>query len=55
VNLPERVLEMYRDPEPDPAAAFGWRYRSISVLGRGASISPLAFPGSRIRFADLLF
>jgi len=54
VNLPERVLEVYRDPEADPAAAFGWRYRSISVLGRGASVSPLALPGSRIRIADLL-
>jgi Uma2 family endonuclease len=54
VNLPERALEVYRDPEPDPAAPFGWRYRSVTVLGRGASVSPLALPGRRIPMADLL-
>jgi Uma2 family endonuclease len=27
VNLPEHALEVYRDPEPDPAAPFRWRYR----------------------------
>src|SRR6266851_5298003 len=42
------------DREPDPAAPFGWRYRSVIVLGRGASVSPLALPGRRIPIADLL-
>jgi Uma2 family endonuclease len=54
VNLPGRALEVYRDPEADPAAPFGWRYRSVTVLGRGASIAPLALPGRRIPLADLL-
>lgn len=54
VNLPERALEVYRDPGPDPAAQFGWRYRSATVLERGAAVSPLARPGRRIRIADLL-
>ena len=53
-QFPERALEVYRDPEPDPAAPFGWRYRSVIVLGRGASVSPLALPGRRIPIADLL-
>jgi hypothetical protein len=54
VNLPERALEVYRDPELDPAAPFGWRYRSVTVLGRGASVSPLVLPGRRIPIAELL-
>jgi Uma2 family endonuclease len=54
LNLPERALEVYRDPEPDPAAPLGWRYRSVTVLGPGASIAPLALPGRRIAVANLL-
>jgi Uma2 family endonuclease len=33
VNLVDRVLEVYRDPVQDSAAAFGWRYRSVATLG----------------------
>ena len=54
VNLVDRALEVYRDPTPDPAAPFGWRYRSVEELGREASVSPLARPGVQIRVADLL-
>jgi Uma2 family endonuclease len=54
VNLPERRLEVYRDPEPDATAPFGWRYRSVTVLEPGASVSPLARPDLRIHITDLL-
>lgn len=54
VNLPDRVLEVYRDAEPDVASPFGWHYRSVGVLGSTASVSPLALPGGRIRICDLL-
>jgi len=54
VNLVDRALEVYRDPTPDPAAPFGWRYRSVEELGREASVSPLAWPGVQIRVVDLL-
>jgi Uma2 family endonuclease len=54
VNLVDRVLEVYRGPVPDPAAAFGWRYRSVVMLAPEASASPLAVSGARIRVADLL-
>jgi Uma2 family endonuclease len=54
VNLVDRVLEVYRDPVQDPAAAFGWRYGSVESLGPETLISPLAQSGSRIRVADLL-
>ena len=54
VNLVDRVLEIYRDPVQDPAAAFGWRYRSVESFGPGAFISPLALSAARIRVVDLL-
>ena len=54
VNLVDRVLEVYREPGPDPAASLGWRYRSVTVLGREASVSPLALPSSHIRVVELL-
>jgi len=54
VNLIDRVLEVYREPGPDPSAWLGWSYRSVAVLGREASVSPLALPGTHIRIVDLL-
>jgi Uma2 family endonuclease len=54
VNLIDRVLEVHREPTPDPAAAFAWHYQSVEVFGPEASVSPLASPGAHIRVADLL-
>lgn len=54
VNLVDRVLEVHRNPGPDPTASFNWRYQSVEALERGASVSPLARPGARIHVADLL-
>jgi len=54
VNLVDRVLEVYREPVPDAAAPFGWRYESMDTLRPPASVSPLAQPGARVAVADLL-
>ena len=54
VNLVDRVLEIYRDPIPDPSAIYGWRYRSVTTLAPPAVASPRAFATSRIAVADLL-
>jgi Uma2 family endonuclease len=54
VNLVDRVLEVYRDPSPDPSALFDWRYGSVTTLTPPASVIPLAFASSRIAVADLL-
>jgi Uma2 family endonuclease len=54
VNLLDRVLEVYRDPAPDPSAPYGWRYRSVEALTPPAVVSPLALPSARITVADLL-
>jgi Uma2 family endonuclease len=54
VNLVERVLEVYRDPGPDPSAPYGWRYRSVETLAPPAAVALLAFPNTRLAVADLL-
>lgn len=55
VDLPKRRREVYRDPEPDATAPFGWRYRSVTVLELGASVSPLARPDRRLQQISALF
>ena len=54
LNLVDRVLEIYRDPGPDPSAPYGWRYRSVVSLTPSDVAVPLAFPSIRIVVADLL-
>jgi Uma2 family endonuclease len=54
LNLIDRVLEVHRDPEPDPSAAFGWRYRSVVRLAPPAHVAPLAFADRVLAVADLL-
>jgi Uma2 family endonuclease len=54
VNLIDRVLEVYRDPGPDLAAPYGWRYQSAQTLIPPAVIAPLALASVRIPVTDLL-
>jgi Uma2 family endonuclease len=54
VNLVARVLEVYRDPAPDPAALYGWRYRSRLTLLPGDTVAPLAIPAVVLPIADFL-
>lgn len=54
VDLVGRVLEVHRQPMPDPSARFGWRYGSVEVVGLEAAVSPLAVPEGRIAVADLI-
>jgi len=54
VNIPNRRLEIYREPEPDETAAFGWRYGRSITLGPDERIAPLAVPQASILTADLL-
>jgi Uma2 family endonuclease len=53
VNLAEQSLEVHRDPGADPAAPFGWRYRSVEVLRGDALVSPLALSSASIRVRDV--
>ncbi len=54
VNLVERVLEVYREPEEDIAAPFGWRFRVTQRLEPPATVAPVALPAARLPVADLL-
>jgi Uma2 family endonuclease len=54
VNLVDRVLEVYRDPGPDPAAPSGWHYRSATTLAPPAVVVPLAFASCALPVAELL-
>jgi Uma2 family endonuclease len=54
VNLQRRVLEVYREPVPAPAACFGWSYARVRTLRENATVSPLAGPDVTIAVADLL-
>ncbi len=52
VNLADRALEVYRDPQPTPSE--GWRYAAVDVLQPPTSVRPLGTPDSVIAVADLL-
>jgi Uma2 family endonuclease len=54
LNLIDRLLEVYREPVPDPAASFGWRYGRTEVLDASARVTPLAAPGSSIPVSQFL-
>ena len=54
LNLVDRVLEVYREPVPDRAARFGWRYARREVLDASARATPLAAQGSSITVSQLL-
>jgi len=53
LNLADRVLEVYREPAPDAAAPFGWRYARRDVFDASARVTPLAAPGWSILVAYL--
>jgi Uma2 family endonuclease len=48
VNVPDRVLEVRRDPRPDAAAEFGAGYGSLATLAPGATVAPLARPDAPV-------
>jgi Uma2 family endonuclease len=54
VNLVDGQLEVYRQPVPDAAQPFGFRYSSRTDLAAPATAEPLALPGVTIPVADLL-
>jgi Uma2 family endonuclease len=54
LNLVDRQLELFRDPQPDPGKPFGHGYASVTAHPPGASVSPLAAPQASIPIADLL-
>lgn len=53
-NLPDKQLEVHRDPQPDAKSEYGFSYASIQVFKTGQVVSPLAKPEVVIAVADLL-
>jgi Uma2 family endonuclease len=54
LNLVDRVLEVYREPAPDAAAPFGWRYTRSEVFRADTRVRPLAAPGASVGVSQLL-
>jgi len=54
VNIPDQRLEVHRDPTPNAAATFGWRYAGTPALTRDEHVTPLALPATSIAVARLL-
>jgi hypothetical protein len=53
VSYEPRVLEVYREPTPDAASPFGWRYARREALEVSAQVTPLAAPGSSVPVSRL--
>ena len=54
VNLIDRVLEVRREPAPEPSAPYGWDYALVDVRGPAEYVSTLGAPAVQILIADLL-
>lgn len=54
VNVTDRALEVYREPQADPSAIWGWSHRSVRTLRAPETVAPLALPSIRIPVAALL-
>ena len=54
VNLMDEVLEVLRDPGRSPSPGRGFTYRSVRILSREESISPIGAPRARVSASALL-
>lgn len=54
VNLVDKQLEVYRDPQPDPSQPYGYSYACVTILVPPAVVHPLAAPQVSLAVADLL-
>jgi Uma2 family endonuclease len=54
LNLPDQVLEVYREPAAAPHAPYGHRYGATITLAPRDTVSPLAAPTAAILVAGLL-
>ncbi len=54
VNLIEGVVEVYRDPDADVTAPYGWRYMAAERIAPPGSVTALGVPATPIPVAALL-
>jgi Uma2 family endonuclease len=55
VNIPDRQLEIRRNPQPDSTAEFGHSYGSLTTLKPGDTATPLAAPSGVVPVDRLFF
>src|SRR5581483_9607614 len=55
VNIPDRQLEIRRNPQPDSTAEFGHSYGSLTTLKPGDTATPLAAPSGAVPVDRLFF
>ena len=53
VNLLDEVVEIHRHPVTAHSRRYGWKDGSVKLLKRGATVTPLAAPRTRVKVADL--
>ena len=54
VNLPERVLEVYRQPASMENTPLGYGYQQVTRLTETETVTPLAAPNAVVAVVDLL-
>jgi Uma2 family endonuclease len=54
VNMVQRVVEVYRNPQVDSEEEFGHRYSSMTTLDDGQVVEVPGMPGKGIKVSDLL-
>ena len=55
VNIPDRQLEIRRNPQPDSTAEFGHSYGSLTTLKPGDTATPLAAASGVVPVDRLFF
>lgn len=55
LNIPDRQLEIRRQPQPDAEQEFGYGYASLQTLRPGESATPLAAPNAQIPVEQMFF
>ena len=53
LNVIDNQAEVHRNPVPDAAADFGFRYADVTILKPGDTFTPLAAPRATIQIARL--
>src|SRR5262249_53586308 len=54
IDVNDRRLHVFRDPQPDPTAKYGYSYKQVRVLLPTDTISPLSAATSAVQVNDLL-
>jgi Uma2 family endonuclease len=54
IDVNDRRLHLFRDPQPDPSAKYSTSYKDVRVLLPTDTLSPLAAPSAVVVVGDLL-